>query len=397
MNILLITGVYPPKIGGPAKQVYDQARALAARGIKVCVLTFGDKSLVEEKDGVRVFYVRRNYPIFSSVIRYFRLKRALKNIWLDFKPSLVQANSVRKLGYIAGRFFSKRKVPMLIKYAGDYVYETINKDELAVMDIEKVFDFSAKTKFLLRLEKKMLGLYDLIWAQSEFQKNILLNHLGIEPEKVVVLPNLINVESYRPLNSEGGQIRPETFQRPIILSVQRFVPWKNVEAQIHVARRVKDICKVPFLLYMVGGGSKVIEERLKKLAREMSVINEVKLIPQVSPVEIGNYFRQATVFLTSSLYEPFGITIIEAMAAGVPVVALGVGAVPEIIKSGNTGFVVARGENYVDRMAQRIKIILENDELKKYMSGRAIEESQNYDINLQIGKFIDVYEKMTND
>ncbi len=390
MRILLATGVYPPAIGGPAKQVYDLAHALATAGHTVSVLTFGHERSIEKRDDIMVYTMRRNIAIFGKFLKYFHLRAMLRVIVSAGIPDIVQVNSVRFFGYVVGRYFKARGVPTIIKYAGDFVFETINRDTLKVIEIADVFTISLKARWLRWLEQRILKTFDRIWAQSAYQRNVLVQHLGIPESSVVVMPNYIDIKPYR----EGATLlrpdMPDMKPRPIILSVSRLVPWKNIEAQMHVAARLKEISTTPFLLYIVGGGSAAVLERLKILIRSMNLMNEVKLLPQVSPTEIHRYFRSASAYLSTSLYEPFGIVFIESMAAGLPIVALETGAVPEVVAD-TVGFVVQRGVHYIDRLAHRLKIIIENAEVREFFATNGPLEAKQYDIGQHIDKFIALY------
>jgi glycosyltransferase involved in cell wall biosynthesis len=219
----------------------------------------------------------------------------------------------------------------------------------------------------------------------------------VKPEKIITMPNYINIKPQISRdeelndNAEGGAIQSK---RKIILSTSRFVPWKNLEAQVFVAKKLKELAQAPFFLYLVGGGNAEILRRVSRLIKENNLMNEVKILSQVSPLEIGKIFEQADVYLSTSLYEPFGVVFVEAMAAGLPIIALGTCSVLEIIKDGHVGFVVKRGPNYIDYLAERLKVVIENEDIYEYFARNSLKEAEKYDLKSNVGKFIDLYKKM---
>jgi glycosyltransferase involved in cell wall biosynthesis len=397
MRILLATGVFPPRIGGPSRQVHDLANALLDAGQEVAVLTFGDRSRIENSDRVKVYYVQDKFRIFKLLRRYLGIRKMLRIINKEFKPEIIQSNNVRFLAYVVGSFAKKNKIPSLTKYAGDFVYEKINVTKLLVPEIENVFKFNTKAKLFTLIEKKILRNFDFIWAQSQYQRKILEKYLDVRPEKIVVMPNYINILKKNKPEEVSETVPKFESKRKIILSTSRFVPWKNVEAQIFVMKKLKEISHVPFFLYLVGGGDKAIQERVRRLIKEKSLVNEIKILPQVSPLETEKIFDQADVYLSTSLYEPFGIVFVEAMMAGLPIIALGVSSVPEIIKDGELGFVIKRGPNYIDNLAERLKIMLENDDIYDYFSKNSSAEAEKYSLASHVVEFKDLYAKMKND
>lgn len=396
MKVLLATGVYPPRLGGPSKQVYDLSVSLAKQNFDVAVLTFSDKTHVEKHDGVKIYFVKDRFLILKRLRRYLGVRKMLRLIDREFKPELIQANSARFLSYIVGDYAKKRKIPSIIKYAGDFVYENINKEALPVPDIEDVFRINFKSKMLTILEKNILAKFDYIWAQSEFQRSILEKHLKIPAKKILVLPNFINTAAYKKNSDDGATPSPikVNSSRKIILSVSRFVPWKNIEAQVYVARLLKEKSRTPFFLYLLGGGNRALTERIKNLVKSNNLTNEVKLLSEVSPVEVAGYFKAADIYLSTSLYEPFGIVFVEAMAAGLPIVAVDTCSVPEIVHDSKFGFVIKRGGGYIERLSERLKILIENEDIFSFFSKNALEESEKYDLAKNLDKFKELYKKI---
>jgi glycosyltransferase involved in cell wall biosynthesis len=178
---------------------------------------------------------------------------------------------------------------------------------------------------------------DRVVAQSQDEVRELLD-LGVPRARLVVVPSGVNDEAFTP---EGPAAEREP-DRPRILSVGRLVARKGFQDVISAMRIVPDAeCVV------VGGppASQLADDpqarHLRALAEQCQVANRVRLVGAVPREEMPRWYRSADVLAAAPWYEPFGLTPLEAMACGVPVVGTGVGGLNDTVVDGLTGDLVA--------------------------------------------------------
>lgn len=155
-----------------------------------------------------------------------------------------------------------------------------------------------------------------------------------------------------------------------VLFVGRLQKIKGTE----VLLRCFDTLKQERYKFIVVGDGEEMEE-IKKYIQEKSISN-VELKGELTEKEVLLEYQKATVFLLPSLSEGFPLTILEAMACGLPVVASNVGDVTKIIVDGNNGFVVKPG--VVSLFAEKIKLILNNQDMAQKMSKNNILKAKQY-------------------
>jgi alpha-maltose-1-phosphate synthase len=190
---------------------------------------------------------------------------------------------------------------------------------------------------------------DGVIAVSKAMKEDVQTLYGVPPERVSVIHNGIDPEEYRPrpapttLRSLG--IDPEI---PIVLFVGRITRQKGI---LHLVRAIRYLQPgVQIVLCAGAPDTEAIADEMTTLVNEAKreAAADVIWIPEMLPKEdVISLYSHASVFVCPSVYEPFGIINLEAMACETPVVAAAVGGIPEIIVSGETGILVpleAEGE-----------------------------------------------------
>ena len=160
---------------------------------------------------------------------------------------------------------------------------------------------------------------------------------GISRKKLHVIPMGIDILDIPRANEEDKN-------SPLkILFVGRIARVRQVEL---ILKAVKNL-SMPFLVTVVGGEEKTSSlsktgylQELKNLCNQLGISDRIKFVGPQSPEDLPSYYESANVFVYSSLYENFAQPILEAASYGLPVISTAVGIAPEIIKNGETGFLV---------------------------------------------------------
>lgn len=189
-----------------------------------------------------------------------------------------------------------------------------------------------------------------------------LKAMGVSGTRVSVAPCGVDLDLFRPadiIREPGGPFR--------IASVGRLVPRKGVELVIRALRILQDQGIDDVELAIVGGGAVGGEagdpeaERLLALARELGVVEKVRLRGQVPRERMPLEICRADAVVCAPWYEPFGIVPLEAMACGVPVIAAAVGGLIDTVVEGRTGLHVPPRD--ADAIAEAILQLRNNPEL----------------------------------
>jgi len=175
----------------------------------------------------------------------------------------------------------------------------------------------------------------VVQCQDEIRE---LVRLGVPRSRMSLVPSGVNTERFRP----SGPAVPRDPRRPRILTVARLVERKGIEDLIRA------MPMVPHAELIVVGGPPEGEfdadpyaRRLRRLADTCRVGDRVRLAGAVAAHEMPQWLRSADVLAATPWYEPFGLTALEAMACGVPVVASAVGGLADTVVDGITGDLVA--------------------------------------------------------
>lgn len=183
-----------------------------------------------------------------------------------------------------------------------------------------------------------------------------------DPKKISIIPAGIRVETY---TVPGVKHKPN-----VILAVCYLVERKGIDVLLQAFAKV--VAQRPEArLWIVGNGPE--EENLKKLAQTLKITKEVRFWGFVNNTSVGRYYAEAGIFATPTRHEPFGQTLLEAMAAGLPVVASHTGAVPHIVPK-EVGFTHPIDD--VAAVAAHLERLLADPKLSRQMGERAAEQDR---------------------
>jgi len=200
-------------------------------------------------------------------------------------------------------------------------------------------------------------------AVSEFLKKMTIEEFDID-RRIDAIPNFVDLSLYdRHTLRDRSQFAPNGAK--ILLHVSNFRPVKRVLDVVRILERV--VREAPAVLLMVGEGPE--RASAQALARRLGVQDRVKFLGRHDRIE--EIMLLADVFLLPSELESFGLSALEAMAAGVPVVGSDAGGLPEVVKHAETGFLLPVGD--IEGMAARTIEILKDDEHRRSLgqAGRA--------------------------
>jgi D-inositol-3-phosphate glycosyltransferase len=197
---------------------------------------------------------------------------------------------------------------------------------------------------------------DRIIAATEREKTVLIEECGAPADRVGVVPCGVNLRTFHPIDRAEARTRTGLGDGKIVLFAGRVEPLKGIDLLIKAFADMPE--RTATRLVLIGGdsGSAVEIEQLSGLSRELGIGNAV-IFPGTVKHELMPYFYNAAdVCVVPSHYESFGLVALEALACGTPVVATDVGDLRNIIRHGETGYVVL--DNSAASLSSRIAEVL---------------------------------------
>lgn len=200
----------------------------------------------------------------------------------------------------------------------------------------------------LEIEERAVYEADHIIAECPQDSDDLIKYYNADKTRVSIVPCGFSAKEFYPVNKQTARsilkIAPDEY---ILLQLGRMVPRKGIDNVIKGIGELKANGIKKIRLLIVGGKSKQLEnsgcteyQRLKLLAENLGIAAAVVFVGQRSRSQLKLYYAAADVFVTTPWYEPFGITPLEAMACGTPVIGSNVGGIKYSVVDGVTGFLV---------------------------------------------------------
>jgi glycosyltransferase involved in cell wall biosynthesis len=224
--------------------------------------------------------------------------------------------------------------------------------------------------FLVRTLNKALYRRATVVAVSQSIKSDLIESYGLSAERVVVIPNSVNAGDIERMASEPA-VLPSNSALPVVITAGRLSAEKG---QAYLIRAFAEVLKkVPCQLVMLGAGE--LETQLRQLSSELGVSKEVHFLGwQPNPFK---YISKATVFVSPSLTEGFGLAVLEAMACKVPVIATDCPGGQREVVGELCGILVSPGSE--SELATAISRLLVDSSLRSRLAAAGVERVKNFD------------------
>ena len=331
MKVLFLTNEYPPHIyGGAGVHVGYLSRELA-KSMPVEVRCFGDQDFEERNLKVRGF--RLDTSDFTCPKPLQSVFGAVRRC-TDFNTTNIDADLVHCHTWYShfGGILAK------LNYGIPFVITVHSLEPLRPWKREQLdggYDFS------LWIEKTALEMADAIIAVSGETKRDIERLFEVDPNRLRVIHNGIDLEEYRRVDSTDALkrhgINPD---EPYLLFVGRITRQKGI---IYLVRAIQ-FMDPGFQIVLCAGAPdtpEIATEMQKAIqqakAKRLDIIWIEEMVDRSAVIEL---YSHAAVFCCPSIYEPFGIINLEAMACGTAVVASAVGGIKEVVVDGETGFLV---------------------------------------------------------
>ncbi len=214
----------------------------------------------------------------------------------------------------------------------------------------------AEPELRIETERGLVQKCHHIIAPTEREKEELIRHYGASSEKISVVPCGVNLEQFKALDKTQARQYLSFGNDKIILFVGRIDPLKGIDKLIKALPYLRNIQGLR--LVVIGGGehSQREIEQLRKLVCDLKIQNSVNFLGLVKHAQLPYFYSAADACVVPSYYESFGLVTLESLACGTPVVATDVGNHKNVIRQGETGYVVI--DNTPRHLADKIALLL---------------------------------------
>jgi glycosyltransferase involved in cell wall biosynthesis len=324
-RVTVLTGIFPPEIGGPATSVPDLIRQLVRQGREPAVVTLADLAETTDGDPCPIIRIPRSLP------RLRRVREVVRAVHVT-KPDVVLANGLHvESAFVVG-------VPIVQKIVGDWAWERARNKGWTSAGVEAFQEAALplKARAVRLLRTAVTRRAALVIAPSKHVSR-LVQAWGVDEERVRIVPNAAPPVS----RLEGRRTRRGLF-------VGRLVRWKHVDDVIHVLQRVDAL-----ELEIIGSGPEL--ESLQRLSRTLGVDARVVFHGPMPRERVLKKMLEAGFLVLPSSYEGMPHVVLEAFAAGLPVVASDAPGTLELVKPGVSALVYPCGQlEALENAVQRV-------------------------------------------
>jgi 1,4-alpha-glucan branching enzyme len=364
-HVLMLAWEYPPNvIGGLARAVCDLSRHLAALGHTVHVVTRHLDGLEEEQieGGVHIHRVKL-LQSWNSGTAFADWVFQMNLAFADYASTLIEARY--RIDVIHAHDWLVGTAAEALKRAtGLPLVTTIHATEFgrSLGKLENELQ-----RHIFRLEQRLTGISDRLIACSRSMVDEISRLFALPAERIDMIPNGVDVPAATAAASALGAATPDASAEsggPILFTIGRLVHEKGIHVLLAAMPAV--LARFPQARLIIAGTGPMQGE-LETLARPLGAA--VQFAGFVDGAAKWQLYRQAAVSVFPSLYEPFGIVALEAMAAGSPVVASRTGGLAETIRHGSNGLLVR--PDSADALAKAICRLLAEPALAARLAQRA--------------------------
>ncbi|MGB6607063.1 MAG: glycosyltransferase [Atribacterota bacterium] len=381
MRIAFFTNCYKPLVNGVVTCISSLKEAYERKGHEVYVFAPRVEDYIDQEKNV----FRYRSVNITNKVKYplpIPLSFKVKKVINEFNPDIVHIHHPFLLSSAAIMYGKKLGIPKILTIHTQYeqyayyvspVPERVTHEAIKMI----IFNLAYKT--------------DCITTPSDSMKKIIENY-GIK-NRIEVIPNAIHLISFK----EDDELKRTEIKKKynlkeddkIILFVGRIASEKSIDKVIKALAKITKRSIGKEKLLIVGNGPAMDE--LKQLTRSLNVEEDVIFAGTVSHEEIQHYYKMAYVFTIASTTETFGIVTIEALASGVPVVAVKAPGAADILTDGLDGLLV---DDDVEKIANALEKIIKEPELREKLSLGALKTSEKYSINKISEKMLNLYREV---
>jgi len=379
MKILMMTNTYAPMVGGIEESIRSFTVEFEKLGHEVFIVAPECEGVPPDEVGViRLRAIEKfNHSDFSIALP---LSSLLPELMKTFMPDIIHCHHPFWIGDIALRLSSKYHIPLV------FTYHTMFEKHMHYLPIQN----DGMKRFIIDLFTGYANLVTQVIVPSESVREILLER-GVKTPMTVV-PTGIDLQKF--FKGEGNAIRQRLgipLDDIVIGYVGRLAIEKNLE---FLGQSVADYLKKDTKAHFLIGGDGPLKDRIKEIFDEKGVGKQLHLAGVLKDQDLVDCYHAMDVFAFASLSETQGLVLVEAMSAGVPVVAVDAPGVREVVKDGYNGRLIL--EENKNNFSEALSWYCKQSQSKiENMKANALATTKEFSIDLCAYRMLKVYQDVS--
>jgi len=367
LRVAMFTNNYLPFIGGVPISIERLRRGLADLGDSPLIVAPSYKDQPEHEESVlrvpSLFTMGKNREFRLANIFMPHIRARVK----AFRPDIIHVHHPFWLGSL-GLFIARTlKIPAI------YTYHTRLEHYAHFVPLPGMLFRNLISHALIKhFANKCDGVIVPTYSTEEY-----LRMVGVKTP-TFVQPTGIEYQKFQEVNPEDVDALRKKLgitDEKIFVSVSRLSNEKNIDFMIEAIDTLRKQTDVPFRFLMIGDGHQ--KDRLQKKIESLALQENFTLVGAVPPEEMALWYHLGDAFLFASKSETQGMVILEAMAAGLPVVAVRSSGIDDVVRHGFNGFKTPEKQ---DQWTEKVKRLLEDNDLRKTLSDNALEFAADFSV-----------------
>jgi glycosyltransferase involved in cell wall biosynthesis len=359
MKVLIVSGIWPPDVGGPASHAPEVARWLQERGHEVEAVVTADQT--PPPSPFRVRHVSRALPPGVRHVAALRLIAArARRADVVYSTGMFGRSSL-------GAFLAR--APIVLKLTADPAFERARRRGFVDGEVD---DFQRgggghRAAVLRVARNRAVGRAAHLVCPSAFMRDLVISW-GVPPDGVTLLPN--------PAPRASDAVTFEVGERPVLAFAGRLTAQKDLGVALTAMNELPGV-----RLLIAGDGP-------ERAALEAQAGERVEFLGPLPRAGVLGLLRAADASILTSAWENFPHGVVESLAVGTPVIATRVGGVGEVVHDGENGLLVEPGD--AQAFAAAVRRYLEDDDLRARLRAAAVASVAEYDADAVYGRLEEI-------
>jgi len=356
-----------PTYGGSGAVATELGLALATRGHEVHFISYALPFRLRFNERVSFHEVKIGaYPLFEHAPYSLALSVMLHEVAVKERLDVIHCHYA--IPHAAAAWMARE---LLAKERRLPIVTTLHGTDITLVGQDP--SYYTVTRFSIEQS-------DAITAVSEYLREETVRAFGSPRERIAVIPNFVDLAEFHPPEERCSGYPPN---ERVLMHISNMRPVKRLLDVVHIFARVN--AEVPSRLVLVGDGPErdAAERELAKLG----LADRARCVGKVE--DVAEVLRWADLYLLPSNLESFGLSALEAMATGVPVIGTRAGGLPEVVQHGVCGFLGEPGD--VEGMAQGAVALLKDAGRWRQFSQAARERAAMFAIEKVVPRYEEVY------
>lgn len=384
MRIAMLTNNYKPFVGGVPISIERLSDGLRSLGHEVYIFAPSYKEAMDEPYVIR--YRSRKKMLKGEIVIPKFLDQVIEEKFVANSFDIIHVHHPMLMGYTAQYLGRKYSIPVVFTYHTRYEqylhylkpYDRLQKhcnrrDMNRIRTLERKLLYGGSEKLVTVHNRLFTNQCKLVLAPTRSMKQY-LEEQGTTTN-VEVVPTGLLKDDFQCEAEKVEQIRKQYLdgKKYLFCTVSRLEKEKNIQFILSGLQKLKANQGDCFRFLLIGDGSE--KEELIKEAVRLGLEKNAIFCGCVEHSDIRNYYQACDLFLFASRSETQGIVLLEAMAAGLPVVAVDATGTSDVVNDGWNGYIT---ELDIDEWESKLEWVLENATLKKWMEQNSRTEAKRY-------------------